>query len=374
MKQKKRRVGSSASPPSALAVLQDPQTSLQSSPAPITVASDTSRTPRAGPSAPLQHGSLPTSPGPPVLPTLPVPYHQPGPSSPPLPSPPIDPLLPDRLETLDTIRNTLGSDWRANTLDPVTTEERLQRITTTLDRIERTRAGHRDSLPEFDLDTSHHHATASASTPPSAAHESSSTRITDRVCSFLGIGNGNSAATGTTLPASTDNIETDSLADASADDLQERIERARADLAEVQRQLEAARAVNAGLSGLSRPETRGASAAVTGDSAGSEVESGPGQQGGPQRRIPAGAVLVIQGLAQTHAPERPAARSQSRRTRSWMRSETSPERPARGRARSSSDSHVSGPGGSASAGDQTDLDGVNESLDGQARMISNLLT
>jgi hypothetical protein len=370
-KQKKRRVESPGSPPSTVALLPS-QIPVHSSPAPITVPDDITRTPRTGLSAPLQHGSLPTSPGPPVLPTLPVPICAPqsGSISPPLLSPPIDPLLPDRLETLDTIRNTLGPDWSTNTHDPVTTEERLQRITTTLDRIERIRSGHRDSLPVSESqNTSYHPDTSSASSGPSAATETSSTRITDRVCSLLGISNSGSSQAN--HQARSEDIETDSLADASVDDLQERIERARADLADVQRQLETARAVNEGLADLSRPQTRGSEAVPGEESADNEVDNGAGQAG-PQRRIPAGAVLVIQGLAQTHALDRSATQRENRRTRSWIRNEPSSERPGHGRARSSSDSHVSS--ASAGAGEQSDTDGVNELLEAQARMISNLLT
>jgi len=268
---------------------------------------------------PLQHGSLPTSPGPPIYPLL----SSPSPVSTPLLSPPLspsaDPLFPDRLRMLSTIQDTLGPEWPTATVNPALAHDRLRQVTT--------------SAPARQLRRqSHPSASASSSTNPTPP------RLTDRFCSFLGI----SPATPTG--------PTESTNDEDISELVERLSEARTDIEQTQRDLEEANATlrrTEEAARLAREQTEAASAPTT------------------TGRIPAGAVLVIQGLAQTHALERTAQNP-------GPSQDGGNSRPNMGRQRSFSEGQAQAtrPGqAGVNASDES-----NESLETQARMISGLLT
>jgi len=278
---------------------------------------ETERSPLAA--LPLRHGSLPTAPGPPVLPIISLPHDQPPTLSPPL-TPSADPLFPERLRMLSTIQDTLGPEWPAATVNPAVAHDRLRQVTT--------------SSPARQLRRQSYPSAPSSSTLPGSA----SPRLTERFCSFLGI-NTAAPANGSTEPAD----EEESIAE-----LTERLSETRTDLEQHQRELDAANAT------LRRTEEAARAAR--------EAESASGAETG---RIPAGAVVVIQGLAQTHALERAAQSAGANQANGNVR-------PTMGRQRSSSDSHAqgnrttqSGPAAEASS---------DESLETQARMISGLLT
>lgn len=279
-----------------------------------------SATPSRSPGAafPLQHGSLPTSPGPPVLPIVSPPYPQPSPLSPPL-SPSADPLFPDRLRMLSTIQDTLGPEWPTATVNPAVAHDRLRQVTTSAPA----RQLRRQSMPAA--------SSSSAAAPPPP-------RLTDRFCSFLGI------TPSTPLAGPTEPSEEE----VSISELTERMSEARTDLEQTQRDLEEANAT------LRRTEEAARVAREQAEGA-----------GGGTGRIPAGAVLVIQGLAQTHALGRAAQNTDSGQA-------SRNPRPSMGRQRSSSESHAQGnrPGQAEESGEAN----PDDSLETQARMISGLLT
>jgi hypothetical protein len=254
---------------------------------------------------PLQHGSLPTAPGPPVFPTIPSLHEQTSPLSPPLTTS-TDPLFPERLRMLSTIQDTLGPEWPAATVNPSIAHDRLRQVTS--------------STPARQLRRQSYPSAPSSSTLTTPAPP----RLTDRFCSFLGI----SPATppnGLTQPAD----EEESIAE-----LTERLSEARTDLERHQRELDEANAT------LRRTEEMARAAR--------EAESAPSAGNG---RIPAGAVLVIQGGA-----------SQANGN----------VRPTLGRQRSSSESHAQG--NRAAQSQVAAQASSDESLETQARMISGLLT
>lgn len=340
---KKQRVESSPLPPTI---------EIPSSPPRPNLSSSSSSTPTSDPTQPYpQPGQIDAGPSTPLSP----------PGSP-------DALLPDRLRTLSTIRDTLGPDWSSNTANPSTAQERLQNL-------------QRRSL----------------SAASGTEEDNETGRIADRIYSLLGLTPPTQSRSLNPSPLPSPSLEPQTQAasrsidddsDTALEDLTRRLENARANLADAQRQLEEL--------DTTRTETT-ATEAQTGSTGPTSPNSPVGAGGGGI--IPAGAVLIIQGLAQTHTVPTTDSSSSSTGAGSTAGSSVgaleSMARRIQGlRPRSSSEGNALSPSGrrglfgSLSDNQQQDNTnngsaGVNEadpsgsdspSLDGQARMISGLLT
>ena len=215
-----------------------------------------------------------------------------GAAQPSTPPPADDPLLPERLRSLSTIRDALGPEWPAPDTAPPAVNRILRRL-------------RGQSLP-----------------PDTNAEQTMSSRLT----AFLGF---SSLAPPSTPAPSLPQDPAPESADSShmtVEELTERLERTREDLAETQRLLNVTQA---------------------------RIDAAN------RRRIPQGAVLVIQGLAQTHTLDDAASEGA---TQPSANSETRPRMP---RLRRSSES-------SAQAPRTNEHNGA--SLEAQARMIGGLLT
>ncbi|WWD19344.1 hypothetical protein CI109_103803 [Kwoniella shandongensis] len=223
-----------------------------------------------------------------------------------LPSPSEDPLIEDRLRSLSTIREALGPEWLNSNAATTPAVERL------MHRFRRS-----SSFP-----------TLSDQNQPTNPTRTMSDRLT-ALLGFSSPGEHPSTASeqpNQPLPTSTGSAEaeTDSAPTPNTlEELTQRLEQAREDLAQTEQQLNAAR--------------------ETAERA---------------RRVPAGAVLVIQGLAQTHTHPSEGESSNGRS------SQTPRSR------RSSEGSASTGP----SQQQQQSEESSSTSLDTQARMIGGLLT
>ena len=245
----------------------------------------------------------------------------PGPHS----QPTHDPLMPERLRSLSTIQEALGPGWPASSSSLTPAVDRLRR------RFRRQHS-HSHSQP---TPPPHHQPQAPSNSPPapqspSVAPPDPSYRVSDRISSLFGL-----STTTPNPPTQTFRSEnTDEDLDDSIEQLTSQLEQARSDLAESQRQIDDIQ------DGLDRqPQVQPNSA--------SELTP---------RRLPAGAVLVIQGLAQTHAPD---ATSTPR--------DSSAE----------SESNHTGGRQSSTRSDEQGQNGEDHngaSLESQARMIGGLLT
>ncbi|WVQ68574.1 uncharacterized protein L199_006783 [Kwoniella botswanensis] len=248
----------------------------------------------------------------------------PTPASIPLPTTPSsetsDPLSEERLRSLSTIRDALGPDWPNSSPTPAVERlfHRLRRSTSTPDI--------NDQL-------------SSSSNP----HRHNQRTMSDRLTALLGFSTpGHPASSQTqsqsavpsssTLSAQAENADAD---DATIEELTNRLAQAREELADTERQLN---------------ETRERMENVR------------------NRRPPSGAVLIIQGLAQTHAPE-PTDEEVHTEDGGNSGIGEGRRRPGMRNRRSSEGSHTLL---RRNRNDERERDSGN--LDTQARMIGGLLT
>ncbi|OCF57767.1 hypothetical protein L486_05232 [Kwoniella mangroviensis CBS 10435] len=255
----------------------------------------------------------------------PSPAPAPTPASIPLPTTPSsetsDPLSEERLRSLSTIRDALGPDWPNSSPTPAVERlfHRLRRST---------------SSPDINDQSS-----SSSSNP----HRHNQRTMSDRLTALLGFstpGHPSSSQTqpqsavpsSSTLSAQAENADAD---DATIEELTNRLAQAREELADTERQLN---------------ETRERMENVR------------------NRRPPSGAVLIIQGLAQTHAPD---PTDEEVHTEDGGNSGTGDgrRRPGMRNRRSSEGSHTLL---RRNRNDERERDGSN--LETQARMIGGLLT
>ncbi|WWD02063.1 hypothetical protein V865_000101 [Kwoniella europaea PYCC6329] len=249
----------------------------------------------------------------------------PTPASIPLPTTPSsetsDPLSEERLRSLSTIRDALGPDWPSSSPTPAVERlfHRLRRST---------------SSPEINDQSS-----SSSSNP----HRHNQRTMSDRLTALLGFStpghpsssqsqSQSAVPSSSTLGAQAENADAD---DATIEELTNRLAQAREELADTERQLN---------------ETRERMENVR------------------NRRPPSGAVLIIQGLAQTHAPE---ATDEEVHTEDGGNSGTGEgrRRPGMRNRRSSEGSHTL-----LRRNRNVERERDSSNLDTQARMIGGLLT
>lgn len=228
------------------------------------------------------------------------------PLSPPLLSPTSDPLAEERLQSISTIRDALGPTW------PNEDSARSPAVDRLLHRFRRS-----SSFPPPPPSLS-----PSAQTPPQRT-------MSDRLTALLGLTNLADSPSSSQPPSPATAPSSELPPEPAIDELQRRLQHAREELTETHRQLDEAR---------------------------ERVEAA--------RRRPSGAVLVIQGLAQTQTQEdsNPARPSDSSQTTA-----IGSDHPSASRARRASESHAS------QASDPPESHN-GSSLETQARMIGGLLT
>ncbi|KAK8854525.1 hypothetical protein IAR55_003264 [Kwoniella newhampshirensis] len=236
---------------------------------------------------PIPHIALPTDPLPPQI-------------SSELPSPSEDPLIEDRLRSLSTIRDALGPEWPMSNASTAPAVERLM-----------------------------HRFRRSSSFPTVSEQDQGATptrTMSDRLTALLGFSspvNYSSPSEPNQPLVSTIPDDADVVAPPTLEELTQRLEEAREELAMTEQQLNQAR---------ERQEQA--------------------------RRVPSGAVLVIQGLAQTHTQPNDGESSSS----------------SSGSARSPRSRRLSEGSASGSSPQRQSDDQSATSLDTQARMIGGLLT
>ncbi|WVW85286.1 hypothetical protein I302_107324 [Kwoniella bestiolae CBS 10118] len=246
----------------------------------------------------------------------------PSPASIPLPTTPSsetsDLLSEERLRSLSTIRDALGPDWPSSSPTPA---------------VERLFHRFRRSTSSPDLNNQ--------SSSPSTPHQLNQRTMSDRLTALLGFSTpGDPGSSQLPLPSSSsadptsaNNVEEN---DETIEELTNRLAQAREELADTERQLN---------------ETRERMESVR------------------NRRPPSGAVLIIQGLAQTHSQEPSEEESSNVDGPNAAPAADGRRRPGMRNRRSSEGSHTRH---RWSRSDDRERDGA--SLETQARMIGGLLT
>lgn len=327
--------------------------------------------------------SLPTSPGPPVDVTHPARFPIPSPTRLPLSTAPVSPH-PQPIEPSVIVSPPLSPSFTPN--DPLLSE-RLQTLSTIRQAFSQRSATSTSPRPSLNALPSSNSIRNRLSRTPT----SESGRLSDRILSIFGPSTSDSAAQASPLPAAAPQLPLPTPD--SIEEVTRRMNQAQSELAETQRRIDEIQArLNTERNARTQTQLQLAQHQREVDSirsrlqaeinavSGATTAAAPAATGpaGP-RRIPAGAVLVIQGLAQTLTAEPPAPQ-RNRQTASGAADDASvPSQrrrpgPSIGRRRRNSESNATPPSGSTSTQAGGSEEEENNSIESQARMISGLLT